>query len=81
MVNQVDIQPLNLTGKAFCEKLGVSYNGQIMLALRELGLVNFFKIGKKYLYAHEDVEAVNQKLRKGEISIRVDKGYYISLND
>ena len=81
MGNQIYIQPLNLTGKAFCERLGVSYNGQIMQALRELGLVSFFKVGKKYLYAYEDIEAVNQKLRKGEISIRVNNGYYITLNE
>ena len=81
MGNQVNIQPLNLTGKAFCEKLGVSYNGQIMQALRDLGLVSFFKVGKKYLYAYEDIYSVNQKLRKGETSIRVDKGYYITINE
>ena len=81
MRNQAQIQPLNLTGKAFCERLGLSFNGQIMQSMRELGLVNFFKVGKKYLYAYEDIEVVNQKLRKGEISIRVDNGYYITLND
>lgn len=80
MGHQVNIEPLNLTGKAFCEKLGVSYNGQIMQALRELGLVNFFKVGKKYLYAYEDIDSVNQKLRRGEISIKVDNGYYITIN-
>ncbi|NAS30395.1 hypothetical protein GTQ40_05385 [Flavobacteriaceae bacterium R38] len=81
MTNKENIQPLNLTGKAFCERLGVSFNGQIMQSMRELGLVNFFKVGKKYLYAHEDIDIVNHKLRKGEISIRVNKGYYITIND
>jgi hypothetical protein len=52
-----------------------------MQALRDLGLVSFFKVGKKYLYAYEDIYSVNQKLRKGEISIRVDKGYYITINE
>ena len=80
MINQVKIQPLNLTGKVFCENLGLSFNGQIMQSLRELGLVSFFKVGKKYLYAYEDIEAVNQKLRNGKISIKVNNGYYITLN-
>jgi len=52
-----------------------------MQALRELGLVSFFKVGKKYLYAYEDIDAVNQKLRKGEISIKINNGYYITLNE
>lgn len=81
MSNQVQIQPLNLTGKVFCERLGLSFNGQIMQSMRELGLVSFFKVGKKYLYAYEDIEIVNKKLRKGEISIKVDNGYYITLNE
>ncbi len=81
MSNQVQIQPLNLTGKVFCERLGLSFNGQIMQSMRELGLVSFFKVGKKYLYANEDIEIVNKKLREGEISIKVDNGYYITLND
>ncbi|MEM9649467.1 MAG: hypothetical protein AAF969_13390 [Bacteroidota bacterium] len=80
MNREVHIEPLNLTGKAFCERLGLSYNGQIMQAMRELKLVNFFKVGKKYLYASEDLVSVNQKLRKGEISIKVDRGYYITIN-
>ena len=80
MNDKLHIEPLNLTGKAFCERLGVAYNGQIMQAMRELDLVSFFKVGKKYLYAHEDIETVNQKLRSGEISIKVNKGYYITVN-
>ncbi len=81
MNDKLNIEPLNLTGKAFCERLGLSYNGQIMQAMRELKLVNFFKVGKKYLYAYEDIEIVNQKLRTGEISIKTNKGYYITLNN
>lgn len=80
MNDKLHIEPLNLTGKAFCERLGVAYNGQIMQAMRELNLVNFFKVGKKYFYAYEDIETVNQKLRSGEISIKVNKGYYITVN-
>tara|TARA_R110001583_G_scaffold153828_2_gene305524 strand:- start:393 stop:551 length:159 start_codon:yes stop_codon:yes gene_type:complete len=51
-----------------------------MQSLRELGLVSFFKVGKKYLYPYEDIGRVNEKLRNGEITIKVDKGYYITLN-
>jgi hypothetical protein len=76
----VHIEPLNLTGRAFCERLGIAYNGQIMQALRDQGLVDFFKVGKKYLYPREDIETINLKLRKGEISIKVNNGYYITIN-
>lgn len=81
MNNQLKIEPLNLTGKVFCERLGLSFNGQIMQSMRDLGLVNFFKVGKKYLYAYEDIEKVNKKLREGKISIKVNKGYYITVNE
>ncbi|TDQ27682.1 hypothetical protein [Tenacibaculum caenipelagi] len=75
------MNPLNVTGKAFCDEIGISYNGQIMQSLRELKLVNFFKVGKKYLYHYEDIKIVNELLRKGEISIKTNNGYYITLNN
>lgn len=75
------MNPLNVTGKAFCDEIGISYNGQIMQSLRELKLVNFFKVGKKYLYHYEDIKRVNELLRKGEISIKTNNGYYITLNN
>lgn len=73
--------PLNITGKVFCERIGIAYNSQILQSLRDLQLITFFKVGKKYLYPYEDTEKINIKLRKGEISIKVDKGYYVTLND
>ena len=72
--------PLNITGKVFCERIGIAYNSQILQSLRDLQLISFFKVGKKYLYPFEDTEKINHKLRKGEISIKVDKGYYVTLN-
>jgi hypothetical protein len=51
-----------------------------MQSLRDQGLVDFFKVGKKYLYPREDIETINIKLRKGEISIKVNNGYYITIN-
>lgn len=71
---------LNITGQELCKKIGVSYNRTILSELRRLNLVTFFKVGKKYFYAHEDAEKVSDKLRSGEISIKVNKGYYITLN-
>ena len=73
--------PLNVTGKMFCEMIGISYNGQIMQCLRELQLVAFFKVGKKYLYPQEDVNKVNSLLRNKDISIKTDNGYYITINN
>lgn len=72
--------PLNLTGKNFCETIGIAYNGQILQSLRENKLVDFFKVGKKYMYPVEDVKKVSDKLRNGEISIKTNDGYYITIN-
>jgi len=74
------MNPLNVTGKEFCNALGVAYNGDILKSLRTLKLVDFFKIGKKYMYPFEDVKKVSDMLRKGEISIKTNNGYYITLN-
>ena len=75
------VYPLNITGKVFCETIGISYNGQILQCLRDLNLVTFFKVGKKYMYPIEQTVEISNKLRKGEISIKTDRGYYITLND
>lgn len=72
--------PLNVSGKQFCEAVGITYNGQILENLRALKLVDFFKVGKKYMYPSEDVKKVSDKLRNGEISIKTNNGYYITLN-
>lgn len=75
------MEKLNISGKDFCQRIGITYNGQILVHLRELGLVNFFKIGKKYMYPSEDAKKISDKLRSGEISIKVNGGYYITLNN
>lgn len=72
--------PLNISGKQFCEAIGLTYNGDILKELRNLQLVSFFKIGKKYMYPYEDVKKVSDKLRNNEISIKTNNGYYITLN-
>ena len=79
-MNSDKITPLNITGKELCERVGMAYHRNILIQLRELGLVNFFKIGKKYLYHVEDVKKISDKLRNGEISIKTDGGYYITIN-
>lgn len=77
-----EIAPLNITGKELCARLGLADNKGIPKALRDLGLVRFFQIGKKtYMYPIEDVDKVNEKLLNGEISIKVNGGYYITLNE
>lgn len=72
--------PMNLSGKEFCQMLGLTYNGDILKDLRNLQVVDFFKVGKKYMYPVEDVKKVSDKLRKGEISIKTNNGYYVTLN-
>lgn len=72
---------LNVTGKEFCNAIGIAYNNEILRELRSLNLVGFFKVGKKYLYAKEDVHKISDMLRVGRISIKTDKGkYYITNN-
>ena len=71
----------NFTALAFCKYLGVAKDTTILKCLRELGLVGFFKIGKKYMYPIEEAEKINQMLRKNKISIKTDKGYYIIINE
>lgn len=73
--------PLNISGRMFCKSIGLTYNGDILKCLRELGLVDFFKVGNKYLYPQEDVKKVSDKLRSGEISIKTNGGYYITINN
>lgn len=73
--------PLNVTGKTFCNAVGIAFNNQILQSLREHKLVSFFKVGNKYLYPSEDVRKVSDKLRKGEISIKTNNGYYITFNN
>ena len=72
---------LNIKGEQFCKELGVVYNRGILSSLRELNLVRFFRVGKKYMYPSEDVKAVHTKLLNREISIKTNKGYYITIND
>ena len=75
-----EVRPLNITGRKFLQEIGLTYQNEILIKLRELNLVTWFKIGNKYLYASEDAERISEKLRKKEISIKTDKGYYITIN-
>ena len=77
----MSVEPLNLDGKSFLGRIGVTYHNDILLQLRELNLVNFFKVGKKYMYPAEDAKKISEKLRRREISIRTNNGYYIHIND
>lgn len=71
--------PLNISGKEFLNTVGLPYHGEILKILREEGLVNFFKVGNKYLYHFEDVKTISDKLRRNEIRIKTDNGtYYIT---
>ncbi|MCD8450136.1 hypothetical protein LNI98_10555 [Tenacibaculum dicentrarchi] len=75
------IKPLNVSGKIFCQMVGFTYNGQILQGLRDLNLVTFFKIGKKYMYPFEETKLISDMLRDGKISIKTNGGYYITLTD
>lgn len=74
------IEPLNLTNEEFCNALGLPRRADLMLQLRELQLVKFFKIGKKYMYPSEYLHKIQKMLVEGEIQIRTSEGsYYIAL--
>ena len=74
------IEPLNVTGDQFCTALGLPKRYDIMQQLRDLRLVKFFMIGKKYMYPRTYIESIQQLLVNGKIQIRTDKGeYYIVL--
>lgn len=74
------IDSLNVTGEQFCNSLGLPIRRDIMQQLRELQLVQFFKIGKKYMYPRVYIDIVQKLLVNGDIQIRTDKGeYYITL--
>lgn len=74
------IESLNVTGEQFCNYLGLPIRRDIMQQLRELQLVQFFKIGKKYMYPRVYIDIVQKLLVNGDIQIRTDKGeYYITL--
>lgn len=73
-------EPLNVTGDQFCVALGLPKRRDIMQQLRDLQLVQFFKIGKKYMYPRTYINAIQEMLLGGKIQIRTDKGeYYIVL--
>lgn len=72
-------EPLNVTNEEFCNALGLPRRGDLMLQLRELQLVKFFKIGKKYMYPRLYIEKIQTMLLNGEIHIKTDKGnYYVT---
>ena len=73
------IYPLNLKVEDFCKRVGLAYHSTVLQKLRELYLVTFFKVRTKYFYASEDAVKISDILRKGEIQIKSDKGYYITL--
>lgn len=74
------MQPLNLTNEEFCNALGLPRRPDLMLQFRELQLVKFFKIGKKYMYPIECLYEVQEMLVRGDIQIKTDQGaYYVAL--
>ena len=75
------IEPLNVDGESFLRSVGITYNRSILTKLRELKLISFFKVGKKYYYPKEDIKSISDKLRNNEISIRTDNGYYVHINN
>ena len=66
------IESLNVTGEQFCNYLGLPIRRDIMQQLRELQLVQFFKIGKKYMYPRVYIDIVQKLLVNGDIQIRTE---------
>ena len=73
--------PLNVKAQDFCKIIGITYNSDILRCLREENLVRFFKVGNKYYYPTEDAQTISNKLIKGNISIKVNGGYYVTINN
>lgn len=75
------MQPLNLTNEQFCNALGLPRRADLMFHLRDLQLVKFFKVGKKYMYPVEYLHKVQEMLVRGDIQIKTDNGsYYVTLS-
>ncbi len=72
--------PLNLSAKSFCNYIGITYNGDILKSLRELGLIKYFRVGKKYMYPTTEAEKISEMLLNNEISIKINNRYYITIN-
>ena len=73
---------LNITAKEFTSIVGIPYNANIMKSLRDLNLVGWFKIGKKFMYHFEDTQKISNKLRNKEIQLKVkDARYYFAFSE
>ncbi|WP_109438375.1 hypothetical protein [Aquimarina sp. AU119] len=76
------MRSINITARELCESIGLAYHSDILKSLRDLNLVDSFKIGRKRLYKSSDAEKISQMLHDGKISIRTfQKKYYITLNE
>lgn len=75
------MEPLNINASTFCKKVGIAYDSALMQKLRDLGLIRFFKMGKKYMYYNEDSKKLSDMLRENKISIKTSNGYYVTIND
>ena len=73
-------ESLNVTAEEFCNALGLPRRADLMMQLRDLQLVKFFKVGNKHLYPRTYIDKVQNMLLDGKIQIRTDKGeYYVTM--
>lgn len=70
------IESLNVTAEEFCNALGLPRRADLMMHLRDLQLVKFFKVGNKYMYPRTYIDKVQSMLLEGNIQIRTDNGEY-----
>lgn len=74
------VTPLNVTAEEFCNALGLPRRADLMMQLRDLKLVKFFKVGNKHLYPRTYIDKIQNMLLEGKIQIRTDKGeYYVTM--
>lgn len=70
-----------LTAFEFCDAVGLPRNRGLLNKMRELNLFKFYKSGKKFCYFKSEVTKVEELLKNGKISIKVNGEYYVTIND
>lgn len=72
---------IGLTARDFSKEVGIAYSYDLLKSLRDNGQVNFFSVGRKFIYPKKEVESLKKKIMSSEISIKTNKGkYYITVN-
>ena len=70
-----------LTAFQFCDAVGIARNRGLLHEMRKLNLFKFYKSGSKFCYFKSEVAKVEELLKSGRISIKVNGKYYVTIND